>query len=148
MAPSAEAINAVLARMPYAGFLGVRAEFAQGAVTLVLPYKEELIGNPVLPALHGGVIGAFLEITALTQLAVATGDPKLAKTIDIQADYLRSGRPQTTYARAAIVKIGRVIANVQAEAWQAEPAKPIALLHGHFLVSGETGAEEPAASWA
>lgn len=148
MNPSADLLNAALARMPYAGFLGVRADFDSGMATLILPFKEELIGNPVLPALHGGVIGAFLEITALTQLAIATGNPKLAKTIDVQADYLRSGKPQTTFARAQVVKMGRVIANVQAEAWQADPAKPIALLHGHFLVSGEDGAEEPAASWA
>ena len=84
-------------------------------------------------ALHGGVVGALLEVTALTQLAIASKSEKFPKTVDINIDYLRSGKPVDTYARARVVKIGRRIANVQAEAWQGERTQPIAALHGHFM---------------
>jgi hypothetical protein len=32
---------------------------------------RRLIGNPLLPALHGGAIGAFLEIAAIVELSWA-----------------------------------------------------------------------------
>lgn len=129
-----------IARVPYAAFLGVRAELKGDELTLILPYSEHLVGNPLLPALHGGVVGALMELTALTQLAIASRTETFAKTIDINVEYLRSGRPVDTYARARVVKIGRRIANVQAEAWQNERSQPIATLHGHFLVAEEEAA--------
>lgn len=130
-------LTAALARVPYAAFLGVRAELKGDELTLIMPYAEHLIGNPMLPALHGGVVGALMELTALTQLAVAAKSEKFPKTIDIGIDYLRSGRPVDTFARARVVKIGRRIANVQAEAWQGARDKPIAAMHGHFLMPDE-----------
>lgn len=130
-------LAAALARIPYAAFLGVRAELKGDELTLVLPYSDHLIGNPLLPALHGGVVGALMELTALTQLAIASKSDKFPKTIDIGVDYLRSGKPADTYARARVVKIGRRVANVQAEAWQRERGAPIAAMHGHFLLPDE-----------
>lgn len=130
-----ERLTTALARIPYANFLGVRAELKGDELTLILPYSEHLVGNPLLPALHGGVVGALMELTAITQLAIASKSDKFAKTIDIGVDFLRSGKPVDTYARARVVKIGRRIANVQAEAWQNERSQPIAAMHGHFLVA-------------
>lgn len=130
-----ERLTAALSRIPYASFLGVRAELKGDELTLILPYSEHLVGNPLLPALHGGVVGALMELTAITQLAITSKSEKFAKTIDIGVDYLRSGKPVDTYARARVVKIGRRIANVQAEAWQNERTQPIAAMHGHFLVA-------------
>ena len=132
-------LDAALARIPYAGFLGVRGELKGDELTLVLPYARHLIGNPLIPALHGGVVGALMELTALIQLAVTSGGARYAKTIDINVDYLRAGKPVDAYARARVVRIGRRIANVQAEAWQGERTQPIAAMHGHFLLA-EDGA--------
>ena len=67
----AEALQAYLERTPYARFLGVRAELAGDEMTAILPYSDHLIGNPTLPALHGGVLGAFMEMTAVAQLSIA-----------------------------------------------------------------------------
>jgi len=132
-----ERLTAALARIPYASFLGVRAELKGDELTLVLPFSDHLVGNPLLPALHGGVVAALMELTAITQLAIASKSEKFPKTIDVGFDYLRSGKPVDTYARARVVKIGRRIANVQAEAWQGEREQPIAAMHGHFLVGDE-----------
>ncbi len=52
-------------------------------------------------------------------------------------EYLRSGRPLTTYARATVKKVGRRVANVHVEAWQEQRDAPIAFLRGHFLVDPE-----------
>ena len=131
-------VTAAIERVPYARFLGLRAELKGDELTLIMPFSEHLIGNPLLPALHGGAVGALMEVTALTQLAIASKSETFPKTIDIGIDYLRSGRPLDTYARARVVKIGRRIANVQAEAWQNERSQPIAALHGHFMTPEHT----------
>lgn len=125
-------LNAMLERIPYARFLGVRAELAGDEMTLVMPFAERLIGNVNLPALHGGVVGAFMEFTALAQLSVSVGLARQARPIDVTVEYLRSGRPVTSFARAEIKRIGRRVANVRVEAWQEARGKPIASLHGHF----------------
>ena len=126
-------------RIPYARVLGVRVDQKGNEITLVMPFKEDLIGNVMLPAIHGGAIGALLEFTAVIQLLAETDSASLPKTIDFSIDYLRSGRPLETYARATISKHGRRVANVRVEAWQDDRARPIASGHGHFLVMPTEG---------
>jgi uncharacterized protein (TIGR00369 family) len=134
-----EVLKTLFEMVPYAKFLGVRFELKGDELTAVLPYKDSLIGNPMLPALHGGVVGAMMELTAVAQIFLTQGTGKIPKTIDISIDYLRSGRPVDTFARAHVTKLGRRIANVRVEAWQANRADPIAALHGHFLLhAGDT----------
>lgn len=135
MSQSSDQLDALLAGIPYAQYLGVRAELAGDEMTAILPFAPHLIGNPMLPAIHGGVLGAFMEMTALAQLSIIQGLSRQPKPIDISVEYLRSARGLTTYARADIRKIGRRIANVHVEAWQDTRATPIALLRGHFLLT-------------
>ncbi len=135
MSQSSNQLDALLAGIPYAQYLGVRAELAGDEMTAILPFASHLIGNPMLPAIHGGVLGAFMEMTALAQLSILQGLSRQPKPIDISVEYLRSARGLTTYARADIRKIGRRIANVHVEAWQDTRATPIALLRGHFLLT-------------
>ena len=130
-----ERLAATLAAIPYMRFLGMTAELAGDEMTAILPFAPQLVGNVMIPALHGGVIGAFLEMTALCQLAVREPLRRLPKTIDVTIEYLRPGRAQTTYARADVRKVGRRIANVHVEAWQEHRASPVAALRGHFLLS-------------
>jgi uncharacterized protein (TIGR00369 family) len=133
----------ILQAIPYARFLGVRAEFAGDEVTLVLPYSEHLIGNPTVPAIHGGVLGALMEMTAIAQLSMAQsadgkGGARRPRPIDITVEYLRSARPVDTFARAQLRRVGRRIANVSVEAWQDARAAPVATLHGHFKVFSDS----------
>ena len=115
-------------------------------MTAVLPFAEHLIGNPMLPAIHGGVLGAFMEMTAVAQLSISQNLVRQPKPVDINVEFLRSGRPRDTYARAVVKRSGRRIANVHVEAWQATRGSPIAALHGHFLITPQDAAPEPSAS--
>ena len=127
-------LRQALEQVPYVRFLGMRAELAGDEMTAILPFSQHLVGNPMIPALHGGVVGAFLELTALAQLAVREPLRRPPKTIDVTIEYLRPARALTTYARADLRKVGRRIANVHVEAWQAERHSPVAALRGHFLI--------------
>jgi len=125
----------VLAAIPYVRFLGMTADLAGDEMTAILPFSPHLVGNTSLPALHGGVLGAFMEMTALTQLSIREPLRHQPRTIDVTIEYLRPGRALTTYARADVRKVGRRIANVQVEAWQETRASPVAALRGHFMLS-------------
>lgn len=138
MSSPAERLEAFLQRVPYVRFLGMRAELAGDEMTAVLPFSQSLIGNTSIPALHGGVLGAFMEMTALAQLSVLQKTPRAPKTIDVTIEYLRPGRPLVTYARANVRKVGRRIASVDVEAWQEARDAPVAALRAHFLLGDET----------
>ena len=126
-----------LDQIPYANEMGVKPLLMGNELTLVLPYKPELIGNPILQALHGGAVGAFMETAAIVQLWLM-GDPKpLPKPISINNDYLRRGKPQDTFARTLVARQGSRVANVRVRAWQDNFLDPISMLHGNFLTAEE-----------
>ncbi len=136
MSGDVERLQAILDGIPYAGFLGARAELRDGEALSVMPFAPHLIGNPMLPALHGGATAAFLEMAAMAHLATLNGEAThLPRPISVSIDYLRSGRPLATVARPVVKRIGRRIANVQVEAWQDGQGAPIAALHANFLLS-------------
>lgn len=125
----------VLDAIPYARFLGVEVErTGAGVLECILPFRQEIIGNPMLPAIHGGVIGAFLELTAILRLIDESGTDHVPKPINFAIDYLRSAGPNTTRARADIFKLGRRVAVVHVVAWQDDPTRPVASGNGKFLL--------------
>jgi uncharacterized protein (TIGR00369 family) len=123
-----------LAQIPYARFLDVRIEDGPDGIVCVLPFRDDLVGNAALPALHGGVVGAFLELTALVQAIELADTERVPKPINFSVDYLRSAGPRETRGRAEIVKHGRRIANVRVVAWQDDPARPVAAGVANFLL--------------
>ena len=127
-------ISRLVAAVPYASFLGISMVHVDGELLGKLTFGEHQIGNPMLPALHGGVIGALLESTAIFQLMWETEAIVLPKTITLTVDYLRSGRAVDTFARGVLTRQGRRVANVRVEAWQDDRGRPIAVASAHFLV--------------
>ncbi|HBI20264.1 MULTISPECIES: PaaI family thioesterase [unclassified Brevundimonas] len=123
-----------LATLPYARFLGLKTLVSGDEITVIMPFADKLIGNPMLPALHGGSTAALLEMTAMAQLALAFPSARLPRPINVTVAYLRTGRPIDVFARARISRAGRRLAHVQAEAWQEERSQPIASLTAHFLL--------------
>lgn len=139
----AENIHDLLARIPFAQTLGMRCEVHGNEMTATLPFADHLIGNPALPALHGGAIGAFLEITAMAQVYLSSDLERLPRPIDLTIDYLRTGRAEDLFARAILRKQGSRMTSVHAEAWQTDRARPVAALRAQFLVAESAGKSTP-----
>jgi uncharacterized protein (TIGR00369 family) len=125
----------LLQRLPYARFLGLEGRMEDETLTVVMPFADKLIGNPLLPALHGGSTAALLEMTAIAQVALAYPRLRLPRPINVTVSYLRSGRPVDVLARARISRAGRRVAHVLAEAWQEDADQPIATLVANFLLA-------------
>jgi len=126
--------DALISGIPYAKALGIEVEFNKDSFVLILPFQKSNIGNPTLPALHGGAIGGFMEVCAMAELKRRAPSLPFSKPIGINIDFLRRGNPVTTYASANIFKEGSRVANVRVRAWQETMDKPIAALSGHFLI--------------
>ena len=127
------------ATSPFARFLGIRLGEDGG---LVMPFSPRIIGNPILPAIHGGMTGAFLETAAIVGVTRELGAAAPPKPIGLTINYLRSGRALDSFARVSIVKQGRRVVAFEAQAWQDDPAKPIASAFGHFMLRRTAGADE------
>ncbi|WP_120716236.1 PaaI family thioesterase [Tsuneonella amylolytica] len=112
----------------YARALGVTvAGTDDGAPVLSLGFSHDLEGRP--GAWHGGAIAGLLETAgyaALRSALAEAGRDPLLKPINVTVQYLSTGKPQASYARGRIVRLGRRNANLAVEAWQDDPAKPIA----------------------
>src|SRR5262249_55356330 len=102
-----------LDRIPHARYPGGASADGPAGLICVLPFRDDLVGNAALPALHGGVVGAFLELTALVHLIRVGEGERVPKPINFSIDYLRSAGRAETRGRAEIVKHGRRIANVR-----------------------------------
>lgn len=128
----------LLQRLPYARFLGLQGQVDEDILTVTMPFADRLIGNPMLPALHGGSTAALLEMTAIAQVALAYPRLRLPRPINVTVSYLRSGRPVDVVARALISRAGRRVAHVLAEAWQDDQGQPIATLVANFLLDEDS----------
>ena len=135
--PRADEIDAILKRLPFAQTLGMRCEVLGDEMTAILPFQEKLIGNVAIRALHGGAIASFLELTAMLQVFLISDMPRPPKPINLTIDYLRQGHAKDLYARACVLKMGRRMASVRAEAWQENRAEPVTALMAHFLVAAD-----------
>lgn len=129
--------QSVLESIPYMAFLGLKVSADQNGPVVRMPGSDHIVGNPVLPAIHGGVVGALLESTAIIHIIWMHESRHVPKIINLTVEYLRSARVVDTFAQAVITKHGRRIANVRIEAWQAERAKPVAAAHAHFLLPSD-----------
>jgi uncharacterized protein (TIGR00369 family) len=124
---------------PYAETLGVRAGEGGG---LTMPFQYSLIGSP--GRLHGGALAGLLELAALAAVLDAVPAGTRAKPIGVTVTYMREGKPEDTHARGQILRLGRRVANVRAEAWQSDPGRLIAEARLSILLEAPAVEESPA----
>lgn len=120
--------------VPYARLLGIECERMGDEVLFKLPPKESNIGNPTLPAIHGGVLGGFIEHAAILHVVMFMERPQFPRIIDLSIDYLSAGHFRDTYAECRILRMGRRIANVSVDLWQKSRNSPIATARAHMLL--------------
>lgn len=134
-ARAASSPQQILDLIPYSSFIGAEAKIEGSDVLYWLDRRPTNIGNPSLPAIHGGVIGGFLELSAAIEILYTLDVNAVPKVVDFSLDYLRPGRYKTIYASCTVLRQGRKLVNVTATAWQDSPDTPIATARCHFLIS-------------
>jgi uncharacterized protein (TIGR00369 family) len=123
--------------IPFNRVLGVRVvEIDHGHVRLEVPFRPELIGDPMRQALHGGVISALSDAAGGCAVWSAVEEPRSrVSTIDMRIDYLRPGRSETLVAAADVVRIGRRVGVVDMRCFHpSAPAESIATGKGVYNI--------------
>jgi len=123
--------------IPYANLIGLELQALGDDLLYKLPRNPDNIGNPLLPAIHGGVIGGFMELAASLELLLRSDPIVMPKMVDFSLDYLRAGRHQDTYAECQVWRQGNRVANVSVTAWQRHRREPIATARAHYLMASE-----------
>jgi uncharacterized protein (TIGR00369 family) len=122
---------------PYALAMGMAlSRDAAGHPVVTMQFGNHSEGRPGF--LHGGAIGGLLEMAGFAALAsdlAQRGVAQRMKPINISIEYLRAGLPQPIHAMGQVLRAGRRVANVRVEAWQADPATPIASCWMNFQLS-------------
>lgn len=124
----------MLESIPYARFIGLECDRFGDDLIFRLPKKEQNLGNPILPAIHGGVIGGFMELSAVIYLMMSQEALRMPRIVDFSLDYLRAGLNRETFAECQLTRQGNRVANVMITAWQKSRSQPIATARAHFLL--------------
>ena len=97
--------------IPFNKFLGLKVvAMDRGKVELEIPWRDELVGDPMKPAVHGGVISMLADTAGGMAVWSALDNPhQRVSTIDLRVDYLRPGQLEALYAEAVIVRVGRTV---------------------------------------
>lgn len=97
--------------IPFNKFLGMRVESASvGRIRIALPFRPELIGDPLKQALHGGVLSTLADVAGGIAVWSSLDSPwSRVSTIDLRVDYLRPGRPERLLAEGVVIRTGKSV---------------------------------------
>lgn len=126
---------------PHARHLGMKAiETGPGLAVMMLPYRAELIGDPVRKVVFGGAITALLDQASGLAVACALDVLRAIATVDLRVDYLRAAAPGfDLYARVECYKVTRNVAFVRGIAYEHGPDNPFASCLGTFMLGAHPG---------
>ncbi|MFM5924862.1 MAG: PaaI family thioesterase [Novosphingobium sp.] len=122
---------------PYAQALGIQMDLDDdGNPILHVDFSERILGRPGF--LHGGAMSGLMEMAAIAALRAELerrGETMRLKPVNVQVEFMRGGTEQRTFAMGAVTRAGRRVALVNAECWQDDRKKPIALAQMKVLLS-------------
>lgn len=122
--------------IPFNRFLGVEvAEVEEGRVRLELPFRDEFIGNPEMPALHGGVVSMLLDTAGGAAVWTRLEPTDRVSTVDLRVDYLRPARAERLAAVGSVVRLGNRVGVAELRAFHpGSDEEPVAAGMGVYNV--------------
>jgi acyl-coenzyme A thioesterase PaaI-like protein len=131
----------LISEIPYARLIGMSCIPIGSSLLFTLPPNRDNIGNASLPALHGGVIAGFMEMSASLHILLTQNTTTVPKVVDFAIDYLSPGRLLESYAECRVIRQGNKIINVSVTAWQDYKEKPMATARAHLLLAASSRRE-------
>jgi uncharacterized protein (TIGR00369 family) len=122
---------------PYAEALGIGVDHdEEGDPVLTLEPSARALGRPGF--IHGGALSGLMEMAAIAALRAELarrGEAMLLKPVNVQVEFMRGATEQPTYAMGKVTRAGRRVALINAECWQADRTRPVALAQMKVLLS-------------
>ena len=111
-------------------------EAGPGLAILKLPYREELIGDPVRRVVFGGAITTLLDQALGLAVSCSLEDLRPIATLDLRIDYLRPAQPGLDLiGKAECYKVTRNVAFARAVAYESDITDPFATSLATFMLS-------------
>jgi uncharacterized protein (TIGR00369 family) len=105
--------------IPFNAYLGLSIlDLGRGHASMLMPFAPHLIGNPAVPALHGGTLSALADTAGGASVFASIRPGDAVSTIDLRIDYLRPGAPLDTVAEAEVVRLGNRVGVARIRLWQ------------------------------
>ena len=141
----ANLIEKMVRFIPHAVLQGICLERIDGEeVTMRLPYREELVGNPETGAIHSGVLTVLLDHTLGTAgLCCDRVGATITPTLDLRIDHLGiapAGRD--ILAAARVYKVTSRVIFVEGFAYYESRDKPIARATGSWVMMPDLDLEK------
>jgi uncharacterized protein (TIGR00369 family) len=116
-------------------------ETGPGLAVMMLPYRPELIGDPIRKVVFGGAITTLLDHASGLAVACALDALRPIATVDLRVDYLRAAAPERDlYARVECYKVTRNVAFIRGLAYEQRPDDPFASCLGTFMLGANPAA--------
>jgi len=102
-----EVIKFMNDQVPFNRYLGLELDsIEEGRAVMVLPFREEFIGDPFRPALHGGVVSTLIDTTGGAAVWSGAEPSDRVSTVDLRVDFLRPGPLEDLACEAKVVRLG------------------------------------------
>ncbi len=126
----------MVGHVPHAHVLGIRVvEIGPGVAICVLPYRDEIIGDPARRVVFGGAITTLIDHASGLAVACALEELTAIATIDLRVDYLRAATPDfDLFTRSECYRVTRNVAFVRATAYERTADDPFASCLGTFML--------------
>jgi uncharacterized protein (TIGR00369 family) len=125
---------------PMARALGMVDLSVDADIVVMVPFRDDLVGDPDMGVIAGGVVTTLLDHTSARAVAAALTEETSIATLDLRIDYMRPARPGSDImATAYCYKITRSVAFVRALAYDADPSDPVASAQGTFMLNSNAG---------
>jgi uncharacterized protein (TIGR00369 family) len=110
-----------------------------GVCVAKLPYRPELVGDPLTGVLHGGAVTTLLDSTGGAAVLSAMRGPTSLATLDLRIDYLRPSQPgRALLARVECYKRTKHIAFARGVAYEADESDPVAAMAATYMLNTQS----------
>jgi uncharacterized protein (TIGR00369 family) len=131
-----KSFRALFNSVPHHKALGVALQFmnSEGARGFI-PYKSEMIGNPLTGGLHGGIITTLLDTIGGAAVAARLDALRTMATLDLRIDYLRPPTPLADiYAHVVCYKLTHNVAFARGTAYNDDEEDPLASMSATYML--------------
>lgn len=101
-----EHLRAMLRISPFHQWLGLDiAELTNETLVLEMPWRDEIVSNPMIGSAHGGILSALIDLTGLYTINALGGSARA--TADMRVDFHRPATSGPLRAIGRVVKLGK-----------------------------------------
>lgn len=101
-----EQLRAMLLIAPFHKWLGLEiAALTEDALILEMPWRDEIVSNPMIGSAHGGILSSLIDLTGLYTINALGGSARA--TADMRVDFHRPATAGPLRAIGRVIKLGK-----------------------------------------